>query len=348
MKKLTLLTTIVLLTLNSFATHNMAGDISYTHVSGLTYRFTVRTFCNTNNTQADRCQLLLNIGTADSIVLPRINGISSLCPSTHDGVMLCTGVKYNVYQGDYTFAANGTYAISMVDPNRDAGICNVANSVNTPFSLAGELVVNPVLGNDDSPQYVTAALIDNNVGTISDYNPNIINTSGDSLYFDFELGAGQTLPPASTSITINHHTGEIIWNAPNTICNYVLDVSLKQYKIMGGMAYYVGSTFQEIFTNNCISSLAINENNNSDEITLYPNPTTDIFTITSTNRIQSIKVFDVMGQCVLAPPPSLQGGGKGVVIDMSGFAKGIYFVQITDGGSAGSPTNVVSRKIVVQ
>ncbi len=32
---------------------------------------------------------------------------------------------------------------------------------------------------------------------------------------------------------------------------------------------------------------------------------------------------------------------------MSGFAKGIYFVRIEGDGSAGSPTNVMNRKIIV-
>ncbi len=79
------------------------------------------------------------------------------------------------------------------------------------------------------------------------------------------------------------------------------------------------------------------------ELIISPNPFTEQTTITSTmNKITSIKIMDVMGQCVLAPPPSLQGGGKGVVVDMSGFANGIYFLQVQ------TEQTLINKKIVLQ
>ncbi len=47
MKKLIISTVALLITISAFATHNMFGDISYTHLWGNAYRFTVRTFTNT-------------------------------------------------------------------------------------------------------------------------------------------------------------------------------------------------------------------------------------------------------------------------------------------------------------
>ncbi len=181
MKKIIVFTLALFLVMNSFATHNMAGDISYTHISGNTYRFSVRTFTNTANTAADRCELVLHIGN-DSITIPRVNGPSSLCPSGHDGEMICTNVKYNLYQGVYTFPGNGVYTYSISDQNKSAGICNVTNAVNTLFTLSGELTINPFYGYCESPQYTGAALMQNIVGVISTYNPAVINAQGDSLY----------------------------------------------------------------------------------------------------------------------------------------------------------------------
>lgn len=140
------------------ATHNMAGDISYTHISGYTYKITVRTFTNTSGTSADRCELIMYLGNSDSVIVPRTNGPSIICPATHDGVMIsacASGVKYNIYETMYSFAAPGAYFISVEDPNRSAGICNIPNSVNVSFFLQAELVINPFLGSNNAQPEVS-------------------------------------------------------------------------------------------------------------------------------------------------------------------------------------------------
>ncbi len=84
---------------------------------------------------------------------------------------------------------------------------------------------------------------------------------------------------------------------------------------------------------------------------LTPNPTTGIFTIhTEGTNIKEIKVFTVLGEEVgitnyklpISPSTPLRVTDE-VTVDMSGFAKGIYFVRITD-----EKKTVVNKKIVVQ
>jgi Secretion system C-terminal sorting domain len=60
--------------------------------------------------------------------------------------------------------------------------------------------------------------------------------------------------------------------------------------------------------------------------------------VTGGNKIQSIKVFDVLGKIVFKSEPL----NNQSTINSSQFAKGIYFVQITDENK-----NVVNRKIVI-
>ena len=88
-----------------------------------------------------------------------------------------------------------------------------------------------------------------------------------------------------------------------------------------------------------VSTVNIADNNFNKSLSLYPNPATTTFTIESTNKIQSIKVFDILGEEILKQVQNDQR----VSIDVSGIAKGIYFVQITDANK-----NVVNRKVVVQ
>ncbi len=83
----------------------------------------------------------------------------------------------------------------------------------------------------------------------------------------------------------------------------------------------------------------INETPTQESISIYPNPATFSFTISSTNKIQSIKVFNVIGEVVYKSEPN----NNQSTINSNQFAKGIYFVQITDENK-----NVVNRKILVQ
>ena len=124
-----------------------------------------------------------------------------------------------------------------------------------------------------------------------------------------------------------------------------------QYAVQVGQVVTGCTDTSSCFT---IGTIGIDEQNKNDGITISPNPFTSQTTISSTKyKIQSIKIMNVLGECVLVLPPSLQGGDKqlvavwasngesGVVLDMSNVAKGIYFVQITDENK-----NVVNRKII--
>ena len=83
-----------------------------------------------------------------------------------------------------------------------------------------------------------------------------------------------------------------------------------------------------------------------------PKPTNGIFTIhTEGTNIKEIKVLTVLGEEILKPLNQVQGrqvqDDQSVTMDMSGFAKGIYFIQITT--SAGSANEEEeNRKIVVE
>ena len=90
-----------------------------------------------------------------------------------------------------------------------------------------------------------------------------------------------------------------------------------------------------------VTTVNIADNDFNNSLTLYPNPATTTFTIESTNKIQSIKVINVMGEEVITNYES--GITNAVSIDVSVIAKGIYFVQITD-----EKKTVINKKIVIQ
>ena len=80
-------------------------------------------------------------------------------------------------------------------------------------------------------------------------------------------------------------------------------------------------------------------------VSIYPNPFTSTTTITFSEEQKntSIKVMDVTGREIRSFDKLRMTPGGSVTLDMSGYAKGIYFVRIED-----EKKNVVMRKVVKQ
>jgi len=85
-----------------------------------------------------------------------------------------------------------------------------------------------------------------------------------------------------------------------------------------------------------VNDLIVSEGN----INVYPNPGTGKFTINSSDAINSVEVYNLLGKQVYSEQLSNQLSTA--EIDISDFAKGIYFVKISDG------KNTSTRKILVQ
>jgi Secretion system C-terminal sorting domain len=347
MKKLLFLP-FLFLSLIANATHNITGNITYTYISGTTYKITVRTFTNTVNTQADRCEMTVHFGDGDSVPMPRTNGNSVNCISPQrDGIQICPNAKMNIYEGTHTYPGNGTYTITVEDPNLNAGICNIPNSVNASFGLIAELVINPFLGSNISVVYNGFGFIANQVGVSSTYNPQLSNTDGDSLYCQlispFANGApiaGYTLPPASVSLAIDNATGIIVWNAPNQVCEYLMVIKVSEYRNVGGTYYYIGSTIQDVTTNpSCPSLLAVGDYTLTSDITIYPNPTTNQFQVSSTrHKVVAVSIYNVLGELVMSKVESQKS--KELVIDVSALMKGGYILEVT------TENGVVRKKLI--
>ena len=268
MQKLLLFIFFFISSVSVFATHNRAGEITYKHIppsspTGSKYRYgiTITTYSNTIATTADRCELTIYLGDGDSAIAPRINGTSTLCPGTADGVMINGKTKLNIYYIEHDYrgpggATNGVYRITMEDPNRNAMICNIPNSVNASFFLTTELVINPFFptGNN-SPTLLNPPLDDACLGECFEHNPGAYDIDGDSLAYSivpcYANGApipGYSLPPNFNLNSIDPLKGDIVWCTPNKICQYNIAILIKEYKLLPGtsLRYYVGSVLRDM------------------------------------------------------------------------------------------------------
>jgi hypothetical protein len=166
-----------LVTTQAFATHNRAGEIAFKHISGFTYEITVVTYVK-ESSPADRPNLEIYWG--DGTSLDSINRISE--------TSLGGDIKKNVYVENHTYpgASPIPYIIRVEDPNRNAGIINIPNSVNVVFYIESMLIINPFIGINNSPVLLNPPIDNACVGKTYVHNPGAWDVDGDSLYYTID------------------------------------------------------------------------------------------------------------------------------------------------------------------
>ena len=76
-------------------------------------------------------------------------------------------------------------------------------------------------------------------------------------------------------------------------------------------------------------------NSNNLKATLYPNPTSDNFTIEMENEIKSVEIYSLQGQKVMSATSKN--------VNVSSLSKGMYLVRIEDENNA-----VATQKLIIK
>lgn len=208
------------------ATHERAGEITYRHISGLTYEIKLITYTYAPS-PADRPELEIKWGDGTSTIVPRDN-YTDITPF----------IRRNIYIGQHTYTGPATYKISLEDPNRNYGIINIPNSVNIPFYIETELVINPFLGNNNSVVLLNPPLDYGCVNRVYIHNPGAYDPDGDSLSYKLVecRGAdgltipGFEFPQASNIFTIDAYTGDILWDSPELQGEYNVAFIVEEWR----------------------------------------------------------------------------------------------------------------------
>ncbi|MFC2137754.1 gliding motility-associated C-terminal domain-containing protein [Bacteroidota bacterium] len=209
------------------ATHNRAGEVTYSHVSGYTYLLKITTYTYTKS-PADRSYLEIKITGEGSVIAPR------------DSQVIIPNSTYfwNTYSAEYTFSGPGTYEIIVEDPNRNLGVKNIPNSVNIPFSIKTYLLVNNDLGSNNAPIMLSPPIHKAALNRIFIHNSVSYDIEGDSLSFGFTKCTGErgipistySLPEASNFFTIDEESGEMVWNTPIDTGIYNVAIEVKEWR----------------------------------------------------------------------------------------------------------------------
>lgn len=193
-----------------FATHNRAGEITYTQISQLEYEVTITTYTNTLS-PADRPDLEIRWGDDTKSIIPRI-----------EEIYLPDNLKRNKYIGRHTYPGPGTFIIIVEDPNRNWGVQNIPNSVNVVFSIKTYLQINSEIGFNNTPVLTTPPIDKAAVGKLFIHNPGAYDPDGDSLSYKLTKCTGEngeeipgySFPETSNTFYLNEVTGDLVWDAP--------------------------------------------------------------------------------------------------------------------------------------
>lgn len=237
---------IIFINLSLWATHNRAGEITYTHIAGFTYEFTITTYTKASSIDADRPVLGINWGDGNLDSIPRTNAI-----------FLPNDIKANKYTARHTYSGPFTFVVSMGDPNRIENIINIGNSVNALFYLEDTIrILNPnFFGYNSSPQLLYPPLDYGNVNIPFIHNPNAFDPDGDSLYFEIVppkaapgidvpdyISPTLVQPGPNNQISINSKTGELIWDSPQRQGVYNIAILVKEYR----NGIFLGSVLRDL------------------------------------------------------------------------------------------------------
>lgn len=239
------------------ATHLRAGEITIRRQSctSLTFVITITVYTNTES------EIRFGSGTLDygdgskPLITPRVE--NTLRPDLGPGIGT---VSYSV---SHTYSGPGYYVVSYLEPNRNAGILNMFNSVDTPFYLESTVSIDPFLGCDNSPRLLIPPIDKACTSAAWYHNPGAYDPDGDSLSYEFTVPKSDRGIPVNNyrdpnakefydriglnyntanetgngppTFTINSITGTIIWNAPGAPGQYNIAFIIREWRKVSGI-----------------------------------------------------------------------------------------------------------------
>lgn len=214
------------------ATHNYGGEITVKQLTYLNYEATIHTYTKQSSIPADRDSLEICWGDGICEYIVRDTSI-----------LLGKDLKYNIYTWQHSYADEGTFTISMTDPNRNGDIINIPVSDNIPFHIQTKIVVSTFYNN--TPVLLNPPTDWGYINQVYQHNPAAIDWEGDSLVYEIGVplqGVDDLVPnfffpdqvPNSNDptniISIDSELGTLIWNAPILSGDYAITIKILEYR----------------------------------------------------------------------------------------------------------------------
>ncbi|MEM7106889.1 MAG: gliding motility-associated C-terminal domain-containing protein [Bacteroidota bacterium] len=267
---LTFLLTILTVSLNQvLATHLRAGEIIAERVDcqGRTFRITIIVYTDTGS-DVRFGEGLLDFGDgSEPFSVPIIeNGVAArrlpngtIVTENIDTDGLGNLVSSASFTIEHTYgSALPFFTIGYTEPNRNEGILNVDNSVNTTFHLETRISLDASLGCNDSPVLLIPPIDRGCPGVAFFHNPGAFDPNGDSLAFEIVIpkkdaesnvdgyepvndpmfyenfAQGNEDQDGQPIFEISPTTGEVTWDAPGRQGEYNIAFVVREFRFLFG------------------------------------------------------------------------------------------------------------------
>ncbi len=225
---------VMLLNYKAGATHNRGGILTYLHISGTTYEATITTY-TVQSSPASTVELELFWGDGTSDTIPLLSSD-----------LVADNVLKNIYIKQHTYSSEGTYLLHVENPNRNAGILNIPNSINTHFYIESELITSAQNPSNNSAQFSAVPIFNFTANTFN-LNSCFYDPDDDVLTYELvsakglngEVVLGYTIPQG---VTLDPVSGELRWENPNQIGSFVFTIKVSECR-NGGL---VGSVLLDV------------------------------------------------------------------------------------------------------
>lgn len=225
-----------------YATHIRAGEITVRRISSTarTYEITLTTYWDQGSPVEDETATIV-LGDGNSVIAGQAGDV--VVSSRNDGT------KQVIFRVTHTYSAAGVYRISYTQPNRNEGILNMNQSVDTPFSTETVILIDPFLGLNDTPILNAIPIDVACVGERFTHNPAAFDINRDSLSFRLDIPqkdrnedvdgylspenvrpVGMSENGGAASFSIDPISGLLTWDAPSAVGEYNVAFIVEEWR----------------------------------------------------------------------------------------------------------------------
>tara|TARA_B100000902_G_scaffold399280_1_gene469402 strand:+ start:6072 stop:8906 length:2835 start_codon:yes stop_codon:yes gene_type:complete len=248
-----------------YSTHIRAGEIIAKRISStsLTYEFTIIGYTDTGS-EVEFGGGKFDFGDGNVIEVLDESVLSS------QKILLENQVALNLFKVIHTFQAPGRYVVSYFEQNRNAQIINMENSVDTPFFIETEILIDPFFGLNNTPVLLIPPIDNGIVGIRYIHNPGAFDPDGDSLSYELviplqddlnevtnyrypnfedfytEYNEGREGGLGPPLFTLDSITGDLIWDAPGAEGEYNFAFRVIEWRKVGDLWFKLGHVTRDM------------------------------------------------------------------------------------------------------
>ena len=246
-----LLTALMAFAKQARATHIRAGEICAVRISqsSLTYRFTLTIYTDLESTVDVTTGGMATFRFGDGTEYVGEDEIAANATSFTE-TQINGQVGKVVIEFVYTYQSANIYVVSYTEENRNPGIVNINDSVNTPFHVQTIIRIDADLSPNSSPKLTIPPIDRACIGKRFLHNPGAFDANGDSLAYKLvvpQLGPGTEVgvftalnDPDITGeredggspglYEIDPITGTFVWDAPARVGEYNIAFIVEEWR----------------------------------------------------------------------------------------------------------------------